>query len=113
MSKTFEQLESLVHNWACDRRIIENSTPTAQSKKTVEEAAELLEAAVRLRMIGRLDAHALDDYRRELGDVLVTLIVGAGCAGVDVTECLGMAYERIKDRKGHLRADGVFVKDAA
>jgi NTP pyrophosphatase (non-canonical NTP hydrolase) len=112
MSKTFEQLQKLVVQWANDRKIIENSTPAAQSKKTVEEAAELLEAAVHLYVNEGLQG-TLSDYKKELGDVLVTLIVGAGCVGVDVTECMEMAYERIKDRKGTLRADGVFVKDAA
>jgi NTP pyrophosphatase (non-canonical NTP hydrolase) len=107
---TFEQIELKVIQWAKDRQIIENSKPVAQSKKTIEEAGELLEAAAYMDCS---DAQCLvDEYKKELGDVLVTLIVGAGCANVSVTECLDMAYEKIKDRRGHLRADGVFVKEA-
>jgi len=47
------------------------------------------------------------------GDVLVTLVIGAALADVDLTRCLQAAYEQIKDRRGTLRADGVFVKEAA
>jgi NTP pyrophosphatase (non-canonical NTP hydrolase) len=108
---TFEQIEAKVAQWARDRKIIDYSTASAQSKKTIEEAGELLEAAVMMRMTSK--AVYVQEYKKELGDVLVTLIVGAGCANVSVTECLGMAYEKIKDRKGTLRADGVFVKDGA
>ena len=46
-------------------------------------------------------------------DILHDLVVGSKCAGFDLLECLGNAYDEIKDRKGHLRPDGVFVKDAS
>jgi NTP pyrophosphatase (non-canonical NTP hydrolase) len=32
--------------------------------------------------------------------------------GLDFVECVEQAYAEIKDRKGHLRPDGVFVKEA-
>jgi hypothetical protein len=54
------------------------------------------------------EAEAMD----AIGDVLVTLIMCAATLHVNVTECLKLAYEEIKDRKGYLRPDGVFVKDA-
>ena len=48
-----------------------------------------------------------------LGDVLVTLIVVAALEDLDLTECLASAYAEIKDRKGTLMPNGVFVKEVA
>jgi len=31
---------------------------------------------------------------------------------VTLTECLEHAYEQIKDRKGYLNAEGIFVKES-
>ena len=45
------------------------------------------------------------------GDVLVTMIIGAEIAGFDLVDCLQVAYDEIKDRKGHLNEDGIFVKE--
>ena len=43
----------------------------------------------------------------------MTLIIGADLAGFDLVDALAKAYHEIKDRKGILRGDGVFVKEAA
>lgn len=96
--------ELKVIRWAEDRRIIPNSTPLAQAIKTHEELGELMSALHRADHDEMVDAY---------GDVLVTLIIGAALADVDLTRCLEAAYEQIKDRRGTLRADGVFVKEAA
>ena len=70
--------------------------------KTLEEVTELLSA------LHRKDwGEARDAY----GDVLVTLIIGAELAGLDLVDCLALAYDTIKDRRGYLREDGVFVKE--
>lgn len=98
---SFADYELKVIRWAEDRRIIPNSTPMAQAIKTLEEVTELLSALHRGNREEMIDAY---------GDVLVTLVVGAALADVDITKCLEAAYEQIKDRKGTLRADGVFVK---
>lgn len=101
-TKTYAYLENEVIIWARNRGIPQNSTPVAQARKTLEEAGELIEAAA------KGDMHA---YRDALGDCAVTLIVGAETAGIDLMECLEQAYNEIKDRKGTLRPDGVFVKE--
>jgi uncharacterized protein YabN with tetrapyrrole methylase and pyrophosphatase domain len=46
-----------------------------------------------------------------LGDVLVCLINVAALENVDLTHCLKSAYDEIKDRKGHMNAGGIFVKE--
>ena len=102
MSWTEFELRTI--RWAEDRRIIPNSTPMAQAIKTLEEVTELLSALHRGDREEMIDAY---------GDVLVTLIISAALADVDLTKCLEAAYAQIKDRKGTLRADGVFVKESA
>jgi NTP pyrophosphatase (non-canonical NTP hydrolase) len=76
----------------------------AQAIKTLEEVTELISALHRNNREEALDAY---------GDVLVTLIIGADLAGFDLVDALAKAYHEIKDRKGTLRGDGVFVKEAA
>lgn len=115
-SKTYAYLENEVIIWARNRGIPTFSNPAAQAKKTLEEAGELLEAASSFRAseysMNQEQLSKWDKaYRDALGDVLVTLIVGAETAGIDLMECLEQAYNEIKDRKGYLRPDGVFVKE--
>jgi NTP pyrophosphatase (non-canonical NTP hydrolase) len=115
MSYAFYELE--VVRWAEARGIVQNSNIQAQARKTLEEAGELLEAATAFRVALQSDSDSLieawhEAYKDALGDVLVTLIVGAATADVDLMECLAQAYNEIKDRKGWLDAQGVFHKTA-
>lgn len=113
----------LIIQWGRDRGILDNSTPLGQSRKTVEEVFELVEAAAQLQFAdARCDEESSTynmDLRREvignladaIGDVFVTLVMVAGCAKLDINACVTQAYNAIKDRKGYLRPDGVFVKE--
>lgn len=98
----YKTLEAAVLQWANDRMIIPNSTCTAQAIKTHEELGELLSALHRKSWLEVRDAY---------GDILVTLIIGADLVDLDLVDCLALAYDQIKDRKGYLREDGVFVKE--
>jgi len=100
--KTYDELESSVIDWANARQIIQNSTPAAQATKTLEEVKELIDAIDQDNRAEVIDAY---------GDILVTIIIGAKVAGLDLVECLEVAYSAIKDRTGHLNEQGVFVKD--
>jgi homoserine kinase len=99
----YRLIELDVLRWAEARKIIPNSTPMAQAIKTLEEVTELISALHRNNREEMIDAY---------GDILVTLIIGADLAGFDLVDALAKAYDEIKDRKGTLRGDGVFVKDA-
>lgn len=99
---SYQELELAVIRWGEARGIVQNSTPFAQWKKTIEEMIELVEA-----FANRDEAKIKDAY----GDILVTLIMGCACADLDLTECLALAYDEIKDRKGYLTPDGIFVKE--
>jgi NTP pyrophosphatase (non-canonical NTP hydrolase) len=109
----------LIEQWGRDRGILDNSTPLGQSRKTDEEVRELIEAAAKMQAFmelvdGDID-HRFDSYETELadaiGDIFVTLVMVAGCAKLDINACVAGAYEEIKNRKGYLRPDGVFVKE--
>ncbi len=100
---TFEQLQQLVLSWADERQILDHGSPLTQAIKTTEEVAELLKA------LSRHDAKETVDA---LGDCMVTLIICAELAGYDLKDCLEEAYETIKDRRGYLTPDGIFVKES-
>jgi len=98
---SYAKTEMLVVQWGEARGIVQNSTPYAQALKTKEELDELFDA------ISKGDAEATADA---YGDILVTLVMGCACADLDLVECFKGAYEEIKDRKGFLNKDGIFVK---
>ena len=98
----YETLERAVIQWASDRKIIPNATPTSQLLKAFEEMGELAAGQARNN-----DAMIRD----AVGDVLVCLINFCALRGISMTECLAGAYDEIKDRKGTLMPNGVFVKE--
>ena len=100
---SYADIEMKVIQWGEARGIVQNSTPKAQMVKTLEEVHELYEA------IDKDDREAMADA---YGDILVTLIMGCACADLDLVECLAGAYNEIKDRKGYLTPEGIFVKEA-
>lgn len=98
---SYANTEMKVIQWGEDRGIVQNSTPAAQAIKTQEELDELIDA------IRNNDREAMADA---YGDILVTLVMGCACADLDLVECFKGAYEEIKDRKGYLTKEGIFVK---
>jgi len=100
---SFAEVELDVIRWSEARKIIPNSTPLAQSIKAVEEINELVDA---LREGNRFDA--ID----AVGDTVVCLINVCALMDVNLTDCLEAAYNQIKDRRGYMNAEGIFVKEA-
>jgi NTP pyrophosphatase (non-canonical NTP hydrolase) len=98
----YNQLESLVIEWAANKGILEKATTAAQANKTMEECQELIDAIQ-------------DDNREEisdaLGDILVTIIIQAKMQNMSLIECLESAYNVIAKRTGKM-VNGQFVKDA-
>ena len=101
---SFHDYEDLVLDWAEARKIIPNSTTSAQCLKAVSEMGELADA------VNKGDDEAIHDA---VGDVIVCLINLCALNGTDVTSCLEHAWNQIKDRKGTLLPSGVFVKEEA
>ena len=100
---SYAKTEIKTIQWAEARGIVQHSTGLAQAKKTQEELDELVDALTKGDREATIDAY---------GDILVTLIVGCACEDLDLVECLEHAHNQIKDRRGFLNADGVFVKEA-
>ena len=98
----YKDLVDSVETWAYERKIIHNSTPIVQLMKTVSELGELADATLKNDTAGIVDG---------LGDVMVTLIIFARLKGLNLDRCLESAYWTIKDRKGTLTPEGIFVKE--
>lgn len=98
---TFADVENKLEMWGYDRGIVQNGKPMGQAIKTLEETTELIDA------IHKGDRKEVIDA---IGDIGVTLLMQCAIQKISFTECLEAAHNQIKDRKGYLRADGVFVK---
>ena len=46
-----------------------------------------------------------------VGDTVVCLINICALLDISLTECLKSAYEEIKNRRGTMNAEGIFVKE--
>lgn len=103
-TKSYSATEFDVMQWAEARGIYKHGTALGQATKTVEEANELLEA------VKAGDNAAIRDA---IGDVLVTLVNVGAMTDNDVRQCFYEAYQEIKDRRGEMRADGIFYKEVA
>lgn len=88
-----------VVEWHEDRNLIEGATDKDQVLKLIQEVGELSDS-VCCQM----------DIKDDIGDCLVILINIAARNKTNLQECLEVAYNDIKDRKGRM-IDGIFVKD--
>lgn len=88
-------------NWAEARNITAEGGATSYS-----QIPKLLEEVLEFR-----DAETEEEAKLEFGDILVVCIQIARLRGLDMVECLELAYEKISKRTGTM-IDGRFVKDA-
>lgn len=117
-----QELITKVEQWAEDRNLIQGSIPSKQIQKTAEELMELAVAVGKDELLAELrDDMSYSYYHRRLekvsveladavGDTLVTLLVVCKQLGLDIEDCLLVAYDQIKDRKGKM-VNGKFVKE--
>jgi NTP pyrophosphatase (non-canonical NTP hydrolase) len=98
----YNQLESLVIEWAENKGILQKATPARQADKTLEEVEELRAA---------IADNNIEEISDALGDILVTIIIQARMQNMSLTECLEGAYNVITKRTGKM-VNGQFVKDA-
>jgi len=99
---SYSDVEIKVIQWGEARGIVQNATAMSQAIKTLEETTELLDA---------LNKKNTEETKDAIGDIVVTLIMVCAVLNLDLTQCLKGAYEEIKDRKGYLTKEGVFVKE--
>ena len=101
---SYADIEMKVIQWGEARGIVQNSTPYAQALKTQEELLELFTAILN---------NDREEIKDAYGDILVTLVMGCACADLDLVTCFEGAYQEIKNRKGFLNKEGIFVKELA
>ena len=95
-----DELIHLISLWAMNRGIVNNITPLAQFAKLVSEIGELGDNIAKER-----------DVTDDIGDCLVVLNTLAIMNDTTLEQCLKVAYDDIKDRKGHMNTHGVFIKE--
>ena len=91
--------EQLIGQWHKDRNLIKGSTDKDQYMKLIQEAGELSDSLCKGK-----------DIRDDIGDMMVVLINIMVRNKLTINDCLELAYNDIKDRKGKM-IDGIFVKE--
>jgi len=88
-----------VINWHHDRNLIEGSTDKDQTLKLLQELGELSDSVCKGK-----------DIKDDIGDMLVVMLNIVERNSLTLTDCLAVAWNDIKDRKGRM-IDGIFVKE--
>ena len=96
---TINELIAKIEQWHDDHNLIEGATDKDQVLKLVQEVGELSDSVCKNQ-----------DIRDDIGDITVVLINIIARNSLTLEECLAVAYDDIKDRKGKI-VDGIFVKD--
>lgn len=99
---TYADVEMNILRWAEARKIVPNSTPHMQLLKAVSEMGELADATIKGDEEGIMDG---------VGDVMVCLVIYCALKDINLVHCMNVAYDAIKNRKGTLNPNGVFVKE--
>jgi NTP pyrophosphatase (non-canonical NTP hydrolase) len=99
---SYANVEMKIIQWAEARRIIPNSTPETQLLKAVSEMGELADATI------KNDQEAIVD---SVGDVMVCLVNYCALQDINLVDCMEVAYDQIKNRRGTLLPNGVFQKE--
>lgn len=98
-SRTFQGLVKETIRWHHDRNLIEGSSDKDQVLKLMQELGELSDSVCKEK-----------DIKDDIGDMLVVMLNICERNGLSLFECLEVAYNDIKDRKGRM-IDGIFVKE--
>lgn len=96
---TLEELYTKTLDWSYDRGILTNGKAKTQVLKLMSEMGELADNIAKGKNV-----------EDDIGDCLVVLTNIAYLTKTTIPKCWAKAYDDIKDRKGFLNADGIFVK---
>ena len=89
-----------IGDWHENRNLIDGSSDKDQVLKLMQELGELSDSVCKG-----------NDIRDDLGDMMVVMINIMKRNNITMNECLTIAYNDIKDRKGRM-VDGIFVKES-
>lgn len=99
-SRDWMELIGKIRGWG---RIKDISNPYVQMVKLCEESGELASELCRGKMHN-------DEVKDALGDIGVVWVILADILGYYAEDCLALAWEQIKDRKGK-SVNGGFIKN--
>ena len=99
---SYANVEMRIIQWAEARKIIPNSTPEVQLLKAMSEMGELADATI------KKDKEAIVDA---VGDVMVCLVNYCALQDLNLVDCMEVAYDQIKNRRGTLLPNGLFVRE--
>ena len=113
----FEDLQKQVLEWGDEKGITHSENIDKQFMKFIEEVFEFKTEMDTFNEVNS-DSEFSNGYQKyiehnlklEMGDILVTLIILSKQLDIDLVECLDMAYNKIKKRKGKT-INGTFVKE--
>lgn len=119
--QVFEILRNKVLDWGRSKDLLHYENSEKQFLKFMEEVLEFRDEWLlythEYNKSGYIegDNHLavgehLYDMKMEMGDIFVTLIILCDQLDIYPIDCLAMAYEKIKDRKGKT-INGVFIKE--
>lgn len=91
---------NLIKKWAIERNL-HTADPARQTIKLGEEFGELCQGVAK---------DNIEQVKDSIGDMYVVLTILSMQLDLDVEECVKLAYNEIKDRKGKM-VNGVFVKE--
>lgn len=98
----FEELNELIVNgWAEPKGLIKRENAFRQLAKLQEESGELASGMLKDQEYLIIDS---------IGDIYVVLSILCAQLGLDPVECLEIAYNEIKNRKGKT-VNGTFIKE--
>ena len=114
--KTIQELESLIEDWADEKDLIDLENALKQADKTQEELDELkfslklqnLDVRNYVNQTGGV-VNVKEQIKDDIGDIIVTLMIQCKIQETSLLECLNIAWEQIKDRKGQT-INGTFIK---
>lgn len=90
-----------IRQWAQERGIYDKGDPKTQYVKLQEEAGELAKALLKNDVV---------EIKDGIGDCVVVLTNLAALCDMQIEECIQVAWDEIKDRKGKMD-NGTFVKN--
>lgn len=96
ISNTLEAIKQ----WVLARNL-QSGYPKGQMLKLMEEVGELANG---------FNKNKNEQIKDSIGDIFVVLVTLSLQLGYNIEDCISLAYEEIKDRKGKM-IDGVFVKE--
>lgn len=96
-----QETTKLIEQWAKDRNL-NTADPNKQMLKLVEEFGELGQGMAKGNRELIIDS---------IGDMYVVMTILSMQLGLNIEDCINIAYNEIKDRKGKM-INGVFVKES-